>query len=169
MLTSGHLSSGRTQASGCVPDDVPPQLGQCGGCSCSCGQRVGCSLLSAPRTAANSKKKKTLHCPPPDASMLCPFFLGVEDKSLNTASPAGVLGTCIIIRLKEERHSITVLCVFLSIELLPLLNVQLWFLILMNVQKFLRVVSDIITITIMIITIYYYCHHHHDHYYYCCH
>lgn len=83
MLTSGHLSNGGTQTSGCVNSVVSPQLQQCGGCSCSCGQRVGCSRLSAPRTAANSN---TLHCPP-DPWILCPLFLSSRGQVLEHSTP----------------------------------------------------------------------------------
>lgn len=68
-LTTSHLLYGVTQTSGCVNSVVSPQLEQCECCSCSCGQRVGCWLVSVPRTAANSK---TLHCPPHDPWILSP-------------------------------------------------------------------------------------------------
>lgn len=68
-LTASHLLYAVTQTSGCVNSVVSPQLEQCECCSCSCGQRVGCWLVSVPRTAANSK---TLHCPPHDPWILSP-------------------------------------------------------------------------------------------------
>lgn len=84
MLTSGHLSNGAAETGECVNSVVSPQLEQCGGCSCSCGQRVGCSLLSAPRTAASSK---TLHCPPPDPWILAPLFFSRRGQVIEHSIP----------------------------------------------------------------------------------